>query len=187
MPNPLDLLRDMFQNRAQEADTQSRQKAQHWDGSFKFPKNLPPHMVYMGEDLPPVSRAPMFRPQTEVVGGPEFARTVDTLLTQVPEMRGRSPQIVHGPTDSVFDLLRHSGFDDNDYPRTSLNGLMEIGSKRISLNPRLKPMGDQKAFNLEGTLAHELGHTVGAEHGIEMDDIKGSTIDGLKSFLIRKR
>lgn len=164
MPDPIHFLRQLYKNETDKDDARSRQ-------NHAWGEPLPPHMVDMGPDLPAVARAPMYRPQTEVLGGQEFAQGVEKFFNQVPEMRGRSAKVQHGPNEPVFRLLEKSGFGPNDYAETNLNGVTTMDAKRpVSLNPRLRPGGNNDlGQSLEGTLAHEMGHVAGAAHGPAID------------------
>jgi hypothetical protein len=178
--NPLDMLRDLYKSYAEKADATSRQLAQNYHGEYVYPERLPPHMQDMGKDLPPIVKPPMYRPQSEVLGGQEFANGVENFLTQIPEMRGRSPRIQHGPNDAVFGLLDRSDMPAHGMQGSNLNGLMTIRDKSISLNPRLEPGGFGDGYNLEETLGHELGHTVNVSHGPEMDDLENNIKDAFQ-------
>lgn len=151
--DPIQLLRQMYQAATNTADAHSRSR-----------RPLPAHMVDVGEDLPPVARAPMYRPQTEVVGSPDVARSVDRLFTQVPDMRGRATKIIHGPNETVFNQLRYSGFGDNDYAQTNLNGNFTFtgpNKGEVTINPRLIPGEENEFGGFASTLAHEMGHAAG--------------------------
>lgn len=179
MPDPIQALRDLYKTFADKADMKSRNDARHWDGTYKFPERLPQHMVYMGEDLPPVSRAPMYRPQSEVIGGQEFANGVDQFLTAIPELRGRAPKIQHGPNEDAVQLLDQSGYSPGGYGFTNLLGTTNRRSREVSINPRLTPEIRQGTAAVPAendfypTLGHELGHVVGASHGdFEIKDME---------------
>ena len=190
--NPLDVLRGLYKDIVDQDDAVSRLKARSFsiasgDYTYDKPENLPPHMAYMGPDLPPVSLPPMSRPQTQVVGGTHFARDVDRLLTDIPEMRGRSPEIRNSPTDAVFATLRQSKFGDNDYAKTNLQGSTDLVGNRVTINPNLfgpsmakdwtsdAHTGPTRQYYIDeydsgpgtfmGTLAHEMGHVSGLGHG----------------------
>lgn len=151
MPDPLQLLRDLYKTYADRSDTEIH-RFNHRRGA-----PLPRHMVEVGDDLPPVVRAPMYRPQTQVLGGPEFANQVEDFFNKFPDMRGRAPKIQHGPSSDVFKILRASGFGDNDYSKVNLLGTTNSRTKNVTINPRLNP---QTSFDFPSVLAHEMGHVV---------------------------
>lgn len=202
--NPIDFLRSAYKDLTDKADADDRWRAQTRSIGSEYPtyddpSKLPPHMVYMGSELPPVSRAPMYRPQTEVLGGTDFAKDVDRVLSDVPEMRGRTTQIRNNPTDSVFGMLRRSGFRDDEYGETNLFGSTNIKDKRVTINPTLHgqrffndpELGETRAWygkesgkppgTFEGTLAHEMSHVSDAPHGPVLDEIEGYAEDAYGS------
>lgn len=179
--NPLDMLRDLYKTYADQHDAADRQKAQHWDGRYTFPENLPPHMVYMGEELPPVSRAPQFRPETEVRGTPEFARGIDRMFKGVPEMKGRASVIQDMPTEGALALMARSGFRPHEFGDTNLLGITNLHNRQVGINPTLDPdalstTADSDTHETKEefypTVTHELSHLVGVGHDEQMRGVE---------------
>lgn len=123
-----------------------------------------PKMSYpsiLDEGIPQVQHAPMFRKNAFplVVGKPETARLVESLLNIAPELRGTFRKIQVGPSEDVMPQLINSGFNADEFPITNLLGTTNLKTRNISLNPRLE---DEKSnqFMIE-TLLHELTHAGG--------------------------
>ena len=193
MPNtPLEMLLAQFYKHA--TDKQDAQFRQHANegifGDHYNEEKLPPHMVFNGPNLPPVSRAPMFRPQTDVRGGPEFANTVEDIFDAAPDMRGRSPNIQHGPTNAAIRSLQRSDIDPSRFANSSLLGVTDLQAgnhHEIGISPGLGGSIDKwmGANSLPSTIAHELGHVAGYGHGDTMDGIQ-ETVNPLNTKTARQ-
>lgn len=185
MPNPLQLLQDFIKTQAAESlrtrqiferepDLKLRQMF-NADPSLEDDPNFVDITPPSDPDAPKmrVMKPPMSRTPTEVRGGRDFARSVERLLTDVPELRGRAPVIQHGPTDAASEYLKMGGFRPDEYMRTNLLGIFDHRNKNISVNPRLIPSHD-KLGNHPGftsTVGHELGHSMDVKHGPVMDQL----------------
>ena len=115
-------------------------------------------------------------PSTEVVGPPDLAQDVHTLLSIAPMLRGLVPKVINGPDATVFDLLRQSGFSDDNYDQTNLLGTFNPESSNISMNPRLSQVMAKTGTDggeRFATLAHEFGHAAGQGHDRGMSNIEG--------------
>lgn len=173
MPNTIALLQELFKRATDNEDKWARKSANTGIFGDNYEEDrLPPHMAYNGPDLPPVSRAPMFRPQTEVRGGQNFANYVEDFFNKVPEMRGRAKMIQHGPTLGSINELGESGLNPLDFNDTNLNGIYSRSRNEIGINPALVDNGwefsdgsGDRYFSLPRTIAHEMGHAGGMGHG----------------------
>lgn len=180
MPTPLDMLRDLIKSLAQKKDAEAIGEHVGSQGIIPLPNHIidPGILDVEGEQvqLPHVTRAPQFRPSIDVRGGQPFSRAIDALLNQVPEFRGRSSVIQHGPTRGVIDELVRSKLSPLRYDETNLLGLYDHNSREVSINPRLGSLGEQGfEYKNHPVIAHELGHSVGAkDHSHEMEEIEGS-------------
>lgn len=179
--NPLALLREMFKAATDQDDAWSRQDANRGIFGDHFDETrLPPHMVYNGPDLPPVSRAPGFRKPTEVVGGPEFAREVERFFNIVPEMRGIPKKVIHGPNETAFRELRQGGLNDNDYANSNMAGQYTKwgpNAKEITISPGFDLTKPYDLQDFRDTLAHEMGHAAGYGHGPQMEQIEQLSVE----------
>lgn len=189
MPNPLQLLQDFFKNQA-AINVEQRKKwqgaeseplRQHFNADTKIEDD--PNFVDITPKLPwwaaddlmnpkmHVMKPPMSRTQTEVLGGTDFARGVDRLMTDVPELRGRVPRIQHGPTDAVTEELAPH-LKPHQYPGTNLAGMYDHQKRDISINPYLDPADDARPeAQFTTTVGHEIGHGMNVQHGPVMDGL----------------
>jgi len=166
--NPIDYLKQVYKDLTDNYDAGRRQDVR-WD------RPLPPYMQDMGPDLPAVTKPPMYRPQSEVRGGPEFANTVEKLFNDVPDMRGRAPVITNGPNEARFRVMANSGFKPWSYGDTSIMGettLMGPQYNHVTVSPKMS-----QDMNRE-TLAHEMGHVAGVDHGSAIDALEKLSMGG---------
>ena len=127
------------------------------------------------EGLPDVPPPPIFRPATEVIGGPRLQQAVESLLQAAPELRGRINKVQAAPTSGAIDLATASALKPHELPDTNLAGQWSPRSKTIYINPR--STGDMWSGGLErdpveSTLAHEFGHARGYTHGKHIDELE---------------
>ena len=107
--------------------------------------------------LPPVPKAAPFRPAPQVVGSPLLQLLVNRVLQDAPELRGRVPRIVGGPTKGSMLYMDYLGQPIELPPYASrLAGVMEDSTREIGINPDIRSEGE-----LLKTLIHELLHSVG--------------------------
>lgn len=134
----------------------------------KFPRTEDPLQVDPGGELPLVRRPGLFRTPTEVIGGTDFARAVDRLTTDVPDLKGRMKKIVHGWTPGVMEVLDRRKIPVESFPSTNLMGLHSLTEREIAVNPSQ----DASRSDFQTTLGHEFGHGLGIKHGPYLDALE---------------
>lgn len=107
----------------------------------------------------------------------------DYLQRIVPNLRGRSPSIQYGPSAGTTSELLKAGFGPQDYGIVNKLGSTNLATKKIDLNPSISGGPRQGGFrDMDGptirgyndsTVAHELGHAVGIDHGRGMNNVEG--------------
>lgn len=159
MPNPNDTITKLIQASRDEAMSLAPGQAmEKLLGMInKRPIGTSPGSVEGVGELPPVPRAPAFRPYPNILGGRGLARAVDKALKVAPEMQGSFSKVSYAPTDGVVGEMSRSGIPPIDFPNTNLLGLHDRKDRSIYINPNLK----SSLGELDSTLIHEMSHAQG--------------------------
>lgn len=122
-------------------------------------------------NLPPIERAPGFRPETKLIGfGQPEALELERLYQLAPQLRGRADTITHGVGPMYMTKFANAPgsekFIEDISKPINLMGLAGTGKNRhkIEIYPTDIPS------NFVGTLAHELAHVNATR---EEDKIRG--------------
>lgn len=125
--------------------------------------------------LPPRPENPYGQPDTPVMGSPQLARLVWSIMNQEPSLRSKVSRVQTGPTPALVDFIGDSKIPPEKFARTNVLGLYDLDAHDIWINPDM-PVGGHKPGleSLRGnpredmiaTLVHELEHARG---GDEMD------------------
>ena len=128
--------------------------------------------------LPPVAKPPIFRPYPKVVGSPQLARDLDSLLKVAPELQGQLKSVdVMGPHffQMIADRGNNLATQLNSPWATNLGGVTNRETKEVEMNPILMPIthtnihdplsidepAGSETYEQLPTLAHELAHAAG--------------------------
>jgi hypothetical protein len=126
--------------------------------------------------------APAFRKYPDVRGGTEFARMVDALLKRIPEIRGISSVITHGPDANSIEDMIDSKLRPDLFEDSTLLGVADLGAspgkKRIAISPGIR---GEVAMS---TLGHEISHNAGFKEGSAkyLQNHLGKAL-GIRSFM----
>ena len=115
-----------------------------------------------GGGLPAVAPPPLFRPTTPFVGRPAEARELESLFRIAPELRGRVPRVIMGPTASIAALFSLVDKGPEFYEQSRLHGATGRDNT-ISINPDIGSGSSTERLrpSLRQVLGHELGHVAG--------------------------
>ena len=116
-------------------------------------------------EAPLVEHPARFLPDPIVVGQPDKARAVNTLLNYVPDLkRSNTKRVVMGPTEQVIRTEPSGGDKDGYWYPPALDGAREVVDGSISLHPTYQtwageqPRHDYPPEHIPIVLAHEFMH-----------------------------
>ena len=167
-PKALELLRNMLNQRPR--DNVSSIDGRYWD---RDPLN-----AHDSTDLPSIPHPPMFRGDIPS-NNPEVGRAIFVLSQIAPEIKGRVKQVWTSPTSDAMNTAYRSSYPVEALEHSNLLGVTRGVMNHpkpdhdIWVNPILmQPQHAKGPYTMEGTLAHEVGHRMGYEHGDDLDMIE---------------
>lgn len=141
--------------------------------AFPAEKPVPPSVNLLTGNIgeATIPRPPEFAPEPLVMG-PDLDYTFEALTKLFPTLKNASSELVNGPTSGSMLAAVASGLNPEDFAGTTLDGVTNLKTKEIGINP-------DRATNA-GVLLHELSHAKG------YDELDAQTLEVLLNRMIGK-